>query len=109
MQRNIAKRRTYPVQNSCPFLQKNDMLHLVVTLTIFWNYGKWNGARSLHEMFRVQDKSILDYVSDYKLNLIVPEEINLLNVCLDTNLNLNQNAEEELRLTCVRELRNMEK
>lgn len=122
---------------------KNDMLHPVVTLTIFWNYGKWNGARSLHEMFRVQDKSILDYVSDYKLNLIVPEEIkdfekfktemgpvlefisdasdgkrlekalmekeerwsvlgmeeiNLLNVCLDTNLNLNQDAEEGVKI-----------
>ena len=54
---------------------KTDVLHPVVTLTIFWNYGTWDGARSLHEMFDVQDKAILDYVSDYKLNLIVPEEI----------------------------------
>ena len=54
---------------------KADTLHPVITLTIFWNYGAWGGARSLHEMFDVQDKAILDYVSDYKLNLIVPEEI----------------------------------
>ena len=54
---------------------KIDVLHPVVTITMYWNYGTWDGARSLHEMFDVQDKAILDYVSDYKLNLIVPEEI----------------------------------
>ena len=54
---------------------KDDRLHPVVTLTMYWNYGTWDGARSLHEMLEVQDKSILNYVSDYKLNLIVPEEI----------------------------------
>lgn len=54
---------------------KEDTLHPVITLTIYWNYGTWDGARSLHEMFVVKDKQILDYVSDYKLNLIIPEEI----------------------------------
>ena len=54
---------------------KTDKLIPVVTLTIFWNTGSWDGARSLHEMLEVNDKSILDFVSDYKLNLIVPEEI----------------------------------
>ncbi len=54
---------------------KEDTLHPVITLTIYWNYGTWDGARSLHEMFDVADKNILNYVSDYKLNLIVPEEI----------------------------------
>lgn len=54
---------------------KDDTLHPVITLTMYWNYGSWDGARSLHELFDVQDKSILKYVSDYKLNLIVPEEI----------------------------------
>jgi len=54
---------------------KTDTLNPVITITIFWNYGTWDGARSLHEILNVQDKAILDYVSDYKLNLIVPEEI----------------------------------
>ena len=54
---------------------KTDKLVPVVTLTIFWNTGSWDGARSLHDMLEVNDKSILDFVSDYKLNLIVPEEI----------------------------------
>ncbi len=54
---------------------KEDTLVPVITLTIYWNLGKWEGARSLHEMFAVKDRRVLDYVSDYKLNLIVPEEI----------------------------------
>ena len=54
---------------------KNDKLVPVITLTIYWNTGSWDGARSLHEMLDVSDKSILNYVSDYRLNLIVPEEI----------------------------------
>lgn len=54
---------------------KEDKLVPVITLTVYWNTGSWDGARSLHEMLDVSDKSILNYVSDYKLNLIVPEEI----------------------------------
>ena len=54
---------------------KGDTLHPVITVTIYWNYGTWDGARSLHELFDVKDKHILKYVPDYKLNLIVPEEV----------------------------------
>ncbi len=54
---------------------KEDKLAPVITITIYWNAGNWDGARSLHEMLDVNDKNILKYVSDYKLNLIVPEEI----------------------------------
>ena len=56
-------------------LAKEDKLTPVITITIFWNYGVWDGARSLHEMFDIKDARVLDYVQDYKLNLIVPEEI----------------------------------
>ncbi|MBP3593585.1 MAG: transposase [Lachnospiraceae bacterium] len=54
---------------------KEDKLVPVITLTIYWNTGSWDGARSLHELLDVSDRNILNYVSDYKLNLIVPEEI----------------------------------
>lgn len=54
---------------------KEDTLDPVITLTIYWNVGRWDGARSLHDMFNVKDQRVLKYVSDYKLNLIVPEEI----------------------------------
>ena len=54
---------------------KTDKLIPVVTITIYWNSGEWDGPRTLHEMFEVEDEEILEYVSDYKLNLIVPDEI----------------------------------
>lgn len=54
---------------------KDDKLVPVITLTIYWNTGGWDGARSLHELLDVSDEGVLKYVSDYKLNLIVPEEI----------------------------------
>ena len=54
---------------------KTDKLLPVVTITIYWNSGKWDGPRSLHEMLDVSNEEILQYVSDYKLNLIVPDEI----------------------------------
>ena len=54
---------------------EEDELVPVITLTIYWNLGKWNGARSLHDLIRVKDSRLLKYVQDYKLNLIVPDEI----------------------------------
>lgn len=54
---------------------KEDKLVPVITLTIYWNSGTWDGARSLHEMLDVKDEELLKYISDYKLNLIVPDEI----------------------------------
>ncbi len=54
---------------------KTDKILPVVTITIYWNSGKWDGPRTLHEMFDIVDERITKYVSDYKLNLIVPDEI----------------------------------
>lgn len=54
---------------------KTDRLIPVITITVYWHSGKWDGPRTLHEMLDVSDKEILQYVSDYKLNLIVPDEI----------------------------------
>lgn len=54
---------------------KTDKLLPVVTITIYWNSGAWDGPRTLHELFEVDDERITRYVADYKLNLIVPDEI----------------------------------
>lgn len=54
---------------------KTDRLIPVVTITIYWNSGGWDAPRSLFEMFDVSNEEILKYVSDYKMNLIVPDEI----------------------------------
>ena len=133
---------------------KGDKLVPVITLTIYWNTGKWDGARSLHEMLDVNDEDVLKYVSDYKLNLIVPEEIedfdkfktelgpllefinaadngkkleralnnkaqhwdnlsaeaiDLLNICLDAKLQVNNDSMEGVGSVCkgIEELKDM--
>ncbi len=52
-----------------------DKLLPVVTIIVYWNADEWDGARSLHEMFDVENKDLLRLVSDYRLNLVVPKEI----------------------------------
>lgn len=56
-------------------LKREDRLIPVVTITLFWGAGKWDGARSLHDMLATTDQRVLSYVPDYKINLIVPSEI----------------------------------
>ena len=54
---------------------KKDKLIPVVTLVIYFGADKWDGPRTLHEMFDIKDDKILEYVSDYRLNLIEPAAI----------------------------------
>jgi len=54
---------------------KEDKLIPVITITVYWNEGKWDGPRSLYEMLRVKHLEVLRYVSDYRMNLLVPNEI----------------------------------
>ena len=54
---------------------KEDKLMPVVTITVYWNSGDWDGPRTLHDMLYVEDENILKYIPDYKMNLIVPNEI----------------------------------
>ena len=65
-------------KNNAEFLAgftKEDKLTPVITLTVYWGCEDWDAPRSLHEMLRISDESVLQYVSDYKLNLIAPYEI----------------------------------
>lgn len=82
-------RREKDWKNSAEFLSgfgKEDRLLPVVTITIYWGSGKWDGPRSLHDMMQIASNNnghvtasvqpdILKYVADYKLNLIVPSEV----------------------------------
>lgn len=54
---------------------KEDRLIPVITLTIYWNAGTWDGARCLHDMLEVKEQQLLRYIPNYRLNLIVPGEI----------------------------------
>jgi hypothetical protein len=55
---------------------KTDRLKPIITLTIYFGADDWDAPRSLHDMFETKNQNILRYVNDYKLNLIVPSEIN---------------------------------
>ena len=54
---------------------KEDKLKPVITLVVYWGTKKWNAPRSLKEMFEDVSEDVLQFVSDYKVNLIVTKEI----------------------------------
>ena len=54
---------------------KRDKLKPVITLVVYFGNGKWDAPRTLKDMFDNIDESILQYVTDYKTNLIIPDEI----------------------------------
>lgn len=54
---------------------KEDKIKPVITLVIYFGTDEWDGPRSLKEMFEEETEEILQYISDYKVNLIIPKEI----------------------------------
>ena len=54
---------------------KCDKIKPIITLTVYFGEGEWDGPRSLYEMLDITDERLRSYVSDYKINLLVPKEI----------------------------------
>ncbi len=52
-----------------------DKITPVVTLVVYWGNDKWDGPKSLHEMMEVEDETILQYVPNYRINLLEPSTI----------------------------------
>ena len=50
---------------------KNNKLVPVITITIYWGAGEWDGSRSLHDMLDIKNKELLEYVPNYWLILVV--------------------------------------
>ena len=46
-------------------LHREDRLHPVITLVIFWAPGKWDGPQSIHELLDTQNPELLKLVPDY--------------------------------------------
>jgi hypothetical protein len=60
---------------------KDDKLIPVITLTIYWGAETWDAPRSLQEMFSESDRrKFSQFLPEYKLNLIVPNEIEDFNM-----------------------------
>ena len=51
---------------------KGDRLIPVITLVIHFGPEKWDAPMRLHEMMDIKDPELLDYIPDYKINLISP-------------------------------------
>ena len=54
---------------------KMDKLKPVITLVVYFGTEEWDAPRSLKEMFEEVNEDVLKYVSDYKVNLLIPKEI----------------------------------
>ena len=54
---------------------KKDKIIPVITLCVCFDKKRWDGPRSLYDMFGKVDPRIKKYVNDYSLNLITPDEI----------------------------------
>ena len=54
---------------------KADILKPVITLVIYFGVDTWDAPRSLKEMFGEVGEDILQFICDYKVNLLIPKEI----------------------------------
>ena len=56
-------------------LRKDDKLIPIVTAVVYFGDEPWDGPRSLFEMLDVRDERLYRVLSDYKLNLISPADM----------------------------------
>ena len=63
------------IRNSGEFLSgflKTDKILPIITLTIYFGTEPWDGPLSLREMYDISDSKLLDFVPDYRVQLIQP-------------------------------------
>ena len=56
-------------------LRKDDKLIPIITAVVYFGDEPWDGPRSLFEMLDVRDERLYRFLSDYKLNLISPVDM----------------------------------
>ena len=54
---------------------KEDRLIPVITLVIYFGTDEWDGPRTLQQMYMMQNEKLLPFMPDYKINLLVPQEM----------------------------------
>ena len=54
-------------------LGRDNRLKPVITIVLNISGEYWDGCRSLHELLYVEDERILQFIPDYKLNLLSPD------------------------------------
>ena len=56
-------------------IHADDSLIPVVTIVLYFGSKSWDGPRSLHDMMKNVSPEILQYVADYRIQLIAPQEL----------------------------------
>ena len=56
-------------------MRKDDKLIPIITAVVYFGEEPWDGPRSLFEMLDVRDQRLYRFLSDYKLNLISPADM----------------------------------
>lgn len=54
---------------------KKDKLKPVITLTVYWGMEEWDAPRNLYDMLNTNNTDVLKFVNNYKLNLVIPQEL----------------------------------
>ena len=54
----------------------SDRILPVITLVVYFGNKPWDGPKSLHEMMDLDDPVLLDFVADYRINLIEATTMN---------------------------------
>ena len=55
--------------------RKGDKLMPVITLVIYFGASEWDGPICIHDMLNTNNKRLLSFVPDYRINLIAPAQV----------------------------------
>ena len=55
--------------------KKEDKLTPIVPITLYWGTDDWDAPTHLHEMFGEVDENLLQFIPDYRINLVAPNLI----------------------------------
>jgi hypothetical protein len=82
---------------------KEDKLIPVITLVLCFTPEEWDAPKSLHAMMNIEDRRILSFVNDYKINLLSPaalkdEEFEYFHTSLKQVLSYIKYSKQEARL-----------
>ena len=64
-------------QYDCQLEEMNEdgKLLPVINLVLYWSPKSWDGAESIHEMLKINDRQILQFIPNYSINLLAPYEM----------------------------------
>ena len=70
--KTLEKGDTVTTEEFLSGFRKEDRLLPVITLVIYFGSSEWDGPMSIHDMLSTKNKRLLDFVPDYRINLIAP-------------------------------------